>query len=87
MGALASSTLRRQGNRLRVRQRGPEEADQLAGARHHGDRGPLPVSDEMPIPPVEPELCLPGVRENARRLPLAPAGQGGPDPRWVAVST
>ena len=84
MHSPTSFQLRGQGNRIRVCQRSPEEADQLAGERHHGDGGALPVADEMPIPPVESERCLPGVRENARRLPLTPAGQGSPEPRWVA---
>jgi hypothetical protein len=84
MHSPTSFQLRGQGDRVRVCQRSPEEADQLAGARHHGDGGALPVADEMPIPPVESERCLPGVRENARRLPLTPAGQGSPEPRWVA---
>jgi hypothetical protein len=59
MHSPTSFPLRRQGDRVRVCQRGPEEADQFAGARHHGDGGAFSVPDQMAIPPVEPELCLP----------------------------
>jgi hypothetical protein len=87
MGAPVCLRLRRQGDRIRVCPRGPEEADHLAGERHHSDGGRFPCPTRCRVPPVESELRPPRLGEDGRGLPQTPAGQGGPDPRWVAVST
>jgi hypothetical protein len=77
--------LRGRDRRGRLRQGGPDEADQLAREGDHGDRGPFPVPDQVPVPPVEPELRLPRLREDGFGLALAPAREGGAQPRRVAV--
>src|SRR5713101_4429837 len=75
----------RGGLALALGHRGPEEADEFAGDRRHGDGRAFAVPDEIAITPVQALLRTPGLADNLPGLPLTPRGQRVADSGPVAI--
>ena len=65
--------------------RGPDEPDEFARDRCHGDGRALAVADEMAVTAMQALLRAPRLSDDLGRLPLATARQRAPDGGPMAI--